>query len=333
MADGWERPAGAPAGSFAAVSRRVAVYDLGSSSFHLLVCDVEPDGGLLPVSRHRATLDLGVALGSSGALPHDRLLAAGRALRRLGSQLAASEPDVVVALGTAALRDAANRSEVLEHLSGAAGTEIRVLAGAEEARLCFAGQLAAVWSPSDAVMVGIDLGGGSLEMAVGNRRGVVQAVSVPVGATRLRGELGDVDPLLRSVRTAIERRVEEELADWPRCFEAAGATTDRVLASGGTVRTLARLATARTRRADQAARASVNQVELPAGQLHELAERLCGATVDERRNMAGMPNRRAPSIAYGAAVMAAAVRHLGIGRLVVSEWGLREGAILDAVFA
>lgn len=311
---------------------RVAVYDLGSSSFHLLVCDVLSDGVLVPVARHRATLDLGVALGASGILPHDRLMAAGRALRRLDKALAPLEPDLVVALGTAALRDAANRCEVIEHLSKAIGTDIKVLDGPEEARLCFVGQLAAVWH-DDAMTIGLDLGGGSLEMAVGHRRAVFEATSVPVGATRLRGELGDADPVGTQGRAAIAHRVAEAVAGWPALFVRAGTSTERVLASGGTVRTLARLATAHARRPDVAARASVNQVELPAGQLAELADRLAGSTLVQRLSMPGVPSRRAHSISFGAAVIEAVVATLGIGRLVVSEWGLREGAILDAVSA
>lgn len=314
------------------MGRRVAVFDLGSSSFHLLVCDVSPDGQLREVARHRATLDLGVALGASGGLPHDRLLAAGRALRRLRQQLAPLQPELVVALGTAALRDAANRDEVLDHLGRCAGTGIRVLDGPEEARLCFAGQLAAVWTGAGPV-TGLDLGGGSLEIAVGSPQRVLQACSVPIGATRLRGELGDADPVGAAGRAAVGERVRAELAGWDGQLASLGADTGRVLASGGTVRTLARLATAHTHRPDQAARASVNQVELPAGQLTVLADRLASSTVVERQAMPGMPRRRAASIAWGAAVIDATVRHLGVSRLVVSEWGLREGAILDAVFA
>lgn len=314
------------------MGRRVAVFDLGSSSFHLLVCDVASDGRLSPVERHRATLDLGVALGAGGALPHDRLTAAARALRRLARALDPLEPDLVVTLGTAALRDATNRCEVTERLSHAVGTDIRVLDGPEEARLCFVGQRAAVWT-DDGPVIGLDLGGGSLEMAVGDRRSITAAVSVPVGPTRLRGELGDPDPVGPEGRAVVARRVREAVADWSATFGRTGASVERVLASGGTVRTLARLATAHTHRPDQAARISVNQVELPASQLRALADRLSAATYEERLAMPGMPARRAPSIGFGAAVLAAAVDVLGIHRLVVSEWGLREGAILDAVFA
>lgn len=320
-------------GSVVTMSRRVAVFDLGSSSFHLLVCDVTAAGALEPVSRHRATLDLGVALGASGRLPHDRLIVAARALRRLRDQLQPLQPEVVVALGTAALRDAANRDEVVDTLSGAADTTIRVLDGPEEARLCFVGQAAAVWTPATEPVAGIDLGGGSLEMAIGCRGSVLACTSVPVGATRLRGELGDSERLDGDARRVVADRVAEAVTDWPATFAATGATTDRVLASGGTVRALARVATAHARRPELAARASVNQVELTARQLAELATALGDATLAERQSVLGMPARRAPSIALGAAVLAAVAAELHVGRLVVSEWGLREGAILDAVSA
>jgi exopolyphosphatase/pppGpp-phosphohydrolase len=44
-----------------------------------------------------------------------------------------------------------------------------------------------------------------------------------------------------------------------------------------------------------------------------------------------MQARRAPLLPVGAAVLATVATELRVGRFVVSEWGLREGAILDAL--
>lgn len=317
------------AGSVGEVSRRVAVYDLGSSSFHLLVCDVADDGRLSTVARHRLVLDLGAAVGATGGVPADRLRAAVVALGRMAERLSELHPDVVVAHGTAALRDAANQDQVVSALEGVIGVPIRILDGPEEARLCFAGQRAALWCDGGPT-VGLDLGGGSIELAVGTADRIDVATSVPVGATRLRGELHGLDPLGAMGWRAVVRRATDATTSWPDLVGGAGARADRTLGSGGTIRTLARLATARARRPGAAAGASVHQVELPVGQVHDLAERLAHTTAAERRAMPGMPARRVASIAYGAAVLAAVLDQLAVDHLVVSEWGLREGTILHA---
>ncbi len=308
---------------------RAAVYDLGSSSFQLLVCDVAGDGALQPVARSRAALDLGASVGALGVVPPERAAAARRAARRLAQRAEALRPDTTVAVATAALRDAANGAAVAEGLAEVIGVPVRLVDGREEARLCFVGQVAAVWTPPGPA-IGVDLGGGSTEMAVGLGHRLLAAHSVPVGATRLRGELGEVDVLAEAGRRAVAERVRRAVGGWPEVVDGLGADRSRLVASGGTVRALARLATARAHPGG-AARASVNQVELAAGQLDELADLLAGLDLDRRLALPGMPSRRARSIAYGAAALHALVQELGAGRVVVSEWGLREGAILDAV--
>ena len=102
--------------------------------------------------------------------------------------------------------------------------------------------------------------------------------------------------------------------------------------SGGTARALARLAVAHTR-TDAKASTGVNQIELPAGQVAQQAALLAGLSLQERLALPGMPARRAPMIPVGASILSAIAASLGIERFVVSEWGLREGALLDALHA
>jgi exopolyphosphatase/guanosine-5'-triphosphate,3'-diphosphate pyrophosphatase len=309
---------------------RAAVWDLGSSSFHLLVCEAGEDGTLQPVLRRRALLNLGAAVGATGMIPGDRVAAALSATRRLRRQLDGAGADVVVALATAALRDAENGGHLVERLEHVIEVPVRVLDGPEEARLCFVGQQAGVWT-GDADTVGIDLGGGSLEVAAGTRRTLSLATSIPVGATRLRGELGTGEVLTRTDRTTIEDRTAAALVGVRRALRRLGASTGRVVLSGGTARALARLATARTRPRGDHSSAEVNQVELPTGQVAELADRLAGLSLAERLALPGMPARRAPVLPIGAAILDSSARQLGIEHFVVSEWGLREGALLDAL--
>ncbi len=113
---------------------------------------------------------------------------------------------------------------------------------------------------------------------------------------------------------------------------ACPAAAERVIASGGTVRALARLAMGLHRPPPRSGAApSVNQVELPAGQLHELADRLATLDLDARMALPGIQARRAPLLPIGAVVLSTLVEHLGLRGLVVSEWGLREGAVLDSL--
>ncbi|HXX91881.1 MAG TPA: hypothetical protein VEI83_16810 [Acidimicrobiales bacterium] len=311
---------------------RAAVWDLGSSSFHLLVCEVGPSGTLVPVMRRRALLNLGVAVGASGSIPVERVNAAVAATKRLRKALDAHRPDVTVALATAALRDAANGRAVVARLERVLGERVRLLDGAEEGRLCFVGQRAGVWT-GDRFSFGIDLGGGSLEVAVGDAHRVTMATSVAVGAARLRGELDTGDPLTAREVAAIRARTAETLMPVRAELRAYRGVTARTVVSGGTARALARLATARARRSSAPEQGEVNQVELPVGQVEELASRLAGLDLAQRRALPGVSARRAPVLSIGALILASAAHVLEVERFVVSEWGLREGAIIDELTA
>jgi exopolyphosphatase/guanosine-5'-triphosphate,3'-diphosphate pyrophosphatase len=280
--------------------------------------------------RRRALLNLGFAVGASGSIPADRVAASVAAATRLRGALDEVRPDVVVALATAALRDATNGVQVVARLEQVVGTPVRVLDGEEEARLCFGGQRAGIWM-GDGPVLGLDLGGGSFEVAVGHGHDVVLATSAPVGATRLQGELATGDPLSESDAAAIRSRTVEALVPVRSALTPYAGVAGRTVVSGGTARALARLATARTRGRPSGRTTEVNQVELPTLQVVELASRLAVLDLRDRLALPGMPPRRAPMLPIGAAILETFALEMGVDRFVVSEWGLREGALLDAI--
>jgi exopolyphosphatase/guanosine-5'-triphosphate,3'-diphosphate pyrophosphatase len=312
---------------------RVAVFDLGSSSFHLMVVDASREGLLVPVLRRRSFLHLGTEVARTGGVPADRAASAVRTVRRLATACEEAGVDVVVALATAALRDADNGSRLISRLEQVLGCPITLLTGEEEARLCFLGQRAGVWVGKEPVM-GLDLGGGSLEAGIGTIDEVIDVASVALGTARLRGELGTGELLTPADRVAVTEVTlarAEPIRDMLARSPQAGR---RVIASGGTVRALARLAMGLHRPLHASASASslqVNQVEIPAGQLHELADRLATLDLDARLALPGVQTRRAPLLPIGAVVLSTLVESLGLQRLVVSEWGLREGAVIGAL--
>lgn len=305
------------------------MWDLGSSSFQVLVCEHHGCNRLEPVVRRRALLNLGQSVGSTGAIPRERVAAALTAVKRLRRAIDDTAPEVVVALATAALRDAENGAEVVARIERHVGAAVRILDGEEEARLCFVGQRAGVFMGAEPAL-GLDLGGGSFEVAVGDARSILLATSAPVGATRLRGELGVPEILGDEGRAAVRRRTAEVLDDVARVLEPWPGVARRTVLSGGTARALARLATAHTRSDQSGAGMGVDQVELPVAQVEEQAALLARIDLGQRLTLPGMPARRAPMLPVGASILCEIASRLGVERFVVSEWGLREGALLDA---
>ncbi len=312
---------------------RVAVFDLGSSSFHLMVVDASREGLLIPVLRRRSFLHLGTEVARTGGVPADRAASAVRTVRRLTMACEDAGVDVVVALATAALRDADNGSRLINRLEQILGSPITLLTGEEEARLCFLGQRAGVWVGHDPVL-GLDLGGGSLEAGIGTIDEVTDVASVALGTARLRGELRTRELLTRADQAAIAEVTRTRAEPIRAMLDRTPEAGTRVIASGGTVRALARLAMGLHRPQNSSGSVStlqVNQVEIPSGQLLELADRLATLDLDARLALPGIQTRRAPLLPIGALVLSTLVESLGLQRLVVSEWGLREGAVIGAL--
>jgi exopolyphosphatase/guanosine-5'-triphosphate,3'-diphosphate pyrophosphatase len=312
-------------GASGSESERLAVVDLGSTSFHMLVADVTRAGGLHPVARGRAMLELGSLLATSRHIPpeaEERALAAARRLARRARALGAKR---LLPVGTAALREAANGRTLRRRLGEALGSEVRLLSGEQEARLMFAAFRRRVMFPLGPVL-GLDLGGGSLELALGDVRHIRREWTLRLGAARLRTEFVSEDPPPPRAVRAMRERVRE--LSLPLAGTIGSAAPQLCVASGGTARALGRLVVGL--RGMQPAR-SVNQLEVPASELRAIARHLLATPRAARLRLPGMRRRRVDLLPTGALVLATVAETLGLDGYTLTDWGLREGVLLEGL--
>lgn len=320
-----EREAGRGRGAAARPTRRFAVLDLGSTTFQLLVADADPEGSLTPVLRDRVVLNLGLILADEGRIPPDVASRAADTAGRLRDIATRAGAEEVVPIATSALRDSPNRDELGALLEAGVGMPVRFVDGREEARLTFAGVAASVaLGPGPTLL--LDLGGGSLEVALGDSAGLRWGTSLPVGAGRVTGLLVRSDPPTRAERKSVRAAVEEAVA--PVARDVADAAPARCVASGGTAGALARLLAARRWSSPPA---SLNQFAVSVEDLRALTRELAGLSLDERLRLPGIDERRAELLPAGGWILTTAALALGADELVHSEWGLREGVVLDAL--
>ena len=168
--------------------RRVAAIDIGSNSIRQIVADVSPEGAIQVVDEMKAAPRLATGLSATGELSEHSIHAAIEAIERmatLAKQLGATRIDAVA---TSAVREASNASAFLAQIHRATGLRVRVLDGDEEARLSFRSAVCALHDMGVGRTVVIDIGGGSLELAL-SAEGVIERLgSLPFGAIRLTEE-------------------------------------------------------------------------------------------------------------------------------------------------
>jgi exopolyphosphatase/guanosine-5'-triphosphate,3'-diphosphate pyrophosphatase len=304
---------------------RIAAFDLGSNSFHLLVVDAHADGTFVPLIREKEMLRLGDAVGREGRIPPalaDRAVATVDRFRKLAAGAGTEE---IHAMATAALREAENGGEVVDRMATEAGVKVRVISGQEEARLIFeAVRASVVIDPGPAL--GLDLGGGSLEITVGDRSGLRWATSVRLGVARLSAELVTGDPLTADDVRRVEKRVTSVLA--PLADDVARFEPAMAVGSSGTFCDLARMVAAR--RTGSVPRA-INQFAFTRDELLPIHEELLKMRSSERAGLPGLEAKRADIIPTGSILLLTAMELFGFDRLTVSEWALREGIVLDAI--
>ncbi len=187
---------------------RIAALDLGSNSFHLVVAEVQSDATFLPLVQEKEMLRLGDVVSREGIVTPEAADAAVRTVRRFRLLAEAAGATEILACATSALRTAANGDEVVARIEVEAGVTVEVISGLEEARLIFGAVRAAVLiDPGPALC--FDLGGGSVEIMVGDSTGLAWRTSERLGVARLTAEYVRSDPLSKADR----RRLRQHLVD------------------------------------------------------------------------------------------------------------------------
>jgi exopolyphosphatase/guanosine-5'-triphosphate,3'-diphosphate pyrophosphatase len=222
---------------------------------------------------------------------------------------------------TAAVRDATNREKVLAKLERETGVRPTYLAGEDEAKL---GYLAARhWHGGDpGRMLLLDIGGGSMEIAIGDAVEPEFVVSLPLGARQLTSEFLRTDPPKPGQLRVLRDHVDEILAEAAETIPHHGKA-DTVVATSRIFSQLARLTGAPSESRGPFARRTLARADL-----REWIPRLARRSSSERAQLRGISQKRARHILAGAIVADAVLSTLDIDKVQVCPWALREGLIL-----
>jgi exopolyphosphatase/guanosine-5'-triphosphate,3'-diphosphate pyrophosphatase len=300
---------------------RLGVLDVGSNTVHLLVVDAHRGAHPTPKTSDKRELRLTEHLDATGELTVAGADALVRAVERGGAVAAAAGCDDLLAFATSALRDATNSAAVLERVRKRTGVALEVLPGEDEARYTFlAVRRWYGWSAGQLLV--LDVGGGSLELAVGRDELPAVATSLPLGAARLTRERFSSDPPGRREIEELREHLDAELAPVAGELRRAG-TPDLAVGTSKTFRSLARLTGAAPSGAGERVRRNLTDVGLR--QLAAFITRMSSADLAE---LEGVSRSRAHQLAAGALVAEAAMRALRVSQLEICPWALREGVIL-----
>ena len=301
------------------MSERLAVLDLGSNAVRLILATVTPGVDFRVLRQERVQTRL--AGHRRGLLPRaavDQIL---KAVSRFLAEVRQGSSPRVLAVATAAIRDAPNADRLLAALRRDEGVKVRVLSGLEEARL---GAAAVLWRrPLDRGAI-VDLGGGSLQVTRVRAGRIVRVASVPLGAVRTTLRFLTHDPPRTREIQALRRETRDRLLGvLPRAH--AG---DALIGLGGSLRALGRVF---LRSVDRNG-AAPHWLRLRREEIAGLRARLEPLTVRQRRRVRGLKAERADVIVAGAVVIEELMTLGGYEILTVCDEGVRHGLLLQETF-
>ncbi|WAL65267.1 Ppx/GppA phosphatase family protein [Amycolatopsis cynarae] len=300
---------------------RLGVLDVGSNTVHLLVVDAHRGAHPTPMHSEKTVLRLAEQITKNGELSKagaEGLVEAVRAARESAARLGCEE---LMAFATSAVREATNSAKVLRKVNDETGIELRALSGVDEARLTFlAVRRWYGWSAGRLLV--LDIGGGSLEVAMGIDEEPELAESLPLGAGRLTRTRFLHDPPSRSELVATSAWLEDQLAGLAKKVAKLGPP-DHVVATSKTFRSLARLTGAAPSAAGPRVRRTLSDTAL-----RQLIAFISRMTAADLAQLEGVSASRAHQLVGGALVAQAAMRALSLEELEICPWALREGVIL-----
>jgi exopolyphosphatase/guanosine-5'-triphosphate,3'-diphosphate pyrophosphatase len=296
---------------------RLGVLDVGSNTVHLQVVDTSPGARPNPTFNYKEELRLTQYIDENNLVSEEGIRKLRECIQRAIAQSASVKTQELLPFATSALREASNGEEIISSINKDFRIDLQVLTGDEEAKLTFlAARRWFGWS-SGRLLV-IDIGGGSLEMAVGIDETPEVATSLPLGAARLTKNFLKGDPYtdksLRTLRDHIENKLEQVLPSLVKHQD-----TDRAIATSKTLRTIARLS------GDWF---DGNGKNITIDATRKISTKLSEMKESERAKLPGVSENRASQIVAGALVAESVMRNLDIKELEICPWALREGLVL-----
>jgi len=291
------------------------VVDIGSNSIRLVIFE-RLARNPWTLFNEKVVCGIGRGMVTSGKLNEDGTARALQALARFRTLADGMNVPGLKVVATAAVRDAKNGEAFAEKAEKAVGTPIQVLTGEEEARLAGRGVIFGI--PDADGLVG-DLGGGSLELMEVKGGGLGKGATFPLGPLRLMDAAGGK---IKAAQDIAAKELAE--AEWLDAFKGRS-----LYLVGGAWRNFSSIMMEQ----ESHPLRILQNYSMPSDKAKSLATILKQMSAQSLRQTKGLSSRRVDAMPYAAAVLERLVKVTGVGSVVTSVYGVREGLLLEALEA
>ena len=302
---------------------RIAAIDIGTNSIHMVVAEATSGTSFEVVEREREVVQIGRGSFHGNRLRPEAIRRTVDALARFTQLARRFQVDRILCTATAAVREAKNGGDFQSAARAASGISPRVIPASEEGRLIYLAVRRALQLDQQPALI-VDIGGGSMQMVVGNRDRLLLATGAALGALRLRETVLTTDPPSRRDLQKLQRTVRK--LSKPAIEKVKELRPVAVYGSSGSIHALAQACHWLEK---GTAIEHINGHVLELGSLKRLTRRMSRMSEAERHALKGLDAKRAEIILPGAMVLLHVLEKVGASGITISDFGVREGLVSD----
>ena len=304
---------------------KLAVIDIGTNSIHMVLAEILPDASFKILDRFKDMTRLGNGVFAARRLSDEAMIRALDVLKTLVTLARNKGFERIVAVATSAVREAQNGGDFVALIMEQTGLRVRVISGTEEARLIFLGVKNSIALPDGPTLV-VDIGGGSVELIVGNREGLIHGKSLKLGAIRLAEQFLLKTPPSESMMRALEDIVLTQLRDALGSFKMKKFHS--LVATSGMAGNVGEVVHLR-----QTGRPlpQHNLATVMLRDIRSLETELARSSVKARLAIPGLDPKRVDTLLPTTVVLRCLLELSGLHEITLCDKAIREGVIYDFI--
>ncbi|MER2998561.1 Ppx/GppA phosphatase family protein [Pontibacter populi] len=305
------------------MKNRLALIDMGTNTFHLLVTEVNEQGQLRDLYKTKVPVRLGQGGISNGNIAPEAYERALKTLKDFRKVIDEHGAETVRAMATSMVRNAANGDDFVKDIYKQTDIEVEVIDGAREAELIYYGvRFAGVLDEQTALIM--DIGGGSVEFILCNNQQIFWKRSFEIGAQRLMDQFFTADPIPSESIAAEKAYLAEKLQPLTEAINRYKPTI--LVGSSGTFDTLCDINA--LRHGDTSRQQTIPPAsELAMDDFYSIYKEFLSKTHDERLAIPGMLEMRVDMIVLATIAVDFVLENYNLQEIRVSSYALKEGVL------
>lgn len=304
------------------MSKRIAVMDLGTNTFHLLIAEGSAADYKALIHEHDSVKlgEGGINKGIIQKTAYERGIAT---MQKFADDIRQYEVKDVRAIATSALRNASNGSQFIDEVADKTGINIEIIDGGQEADYIYKGvKLAGGMSGQTRLIM--DIGGGSVEFILGDEQGIIWKQSFEIGAARLMDKFHQTDPIPQQSIDALNTYLDEHLTTL--ITEVVKHPVHALIGSSGAFETFAELV---ERDKGERFDLGIKNYDFELADLLRLTEKLVASSHQDRKQTAGIIPIRVDMIVVASLITRFIISRLSIKNVCMSTYSLKEGVLAE----